>query len=359
MSELGSWLDNLIQQQKQISMAGKSAQYAWKADPSIAKDAGMSDEEFNNAGARDKAVVVQGVFQKRVAKQTADENAAKIQLQQAQAQKAQMDVLASGGLGQFAQYMNEQMNNSAGPTGTTPTWPPPGGADWGALLNGQGPQGYPSQAAGTTTGNTSSNPPTMGQMALRALARVQAVNPRIGAAITKDVLPMVFQNSDDGGAVTFAEDPATGNRFASKGKVILPSGINPTKAMSGGTVPLTDTDGNVIGYNVPTGKGAFKPIMTTYLTENQKQVLIGQHMKDQDELLGQLPLAGTNAATVNAINDRIATHQDAIQKLRGGKGAASAPTAAGPPVIKSQSDYDALASGAVYTGADGKSYRKP
>jgi len=123
---------------------------------------------------------------------------------------------------------------------------------------------------------------------------------------------------------------------------------------------MKDEAGNVIGYNIPIGGGKFKPMGNKDLTEAQRQNLVLQHQKAKSDLLGKLELAAGNTNIVNAINEEMATHDEAIGTLKSGKAAAApASAAAAPKKIATQADYDALPSGTVYTGKDGKAYRKP
>lgn len=191
---LSGWLENFLNQQKAVANAGKSAQYAVKADPSILQEAGLHPDEFDNLGARDQANIVTGVMQGRGAKQRAAEAQAQIQLRQAEAAKAQTEADSTSGMPQFAQFLQEELQQPG--TATTPSWPPPGNADWNSFLQGNGPV----QTSGTTTGAQPAGPPPMSQAVLRALGRVQNLNPRVAAALATKILPGILQNSGDDSA---------------------------------------------------------------------------------------------------------------------------------------------------------------
>lgn len=352
MSQLGQFLDNLVQREKQINDAGKSADFFVKANPQALDEMGMHEDQWKNLGARDKMNAVQGYVSGKATQRATQEANAQVQLRTAEAAKAQNEVDANSGFPDFARFLNEEMSGA-------PTWPPPGQADWNGFLQGKGPVQMPGTATGTAQPGT---PPPMSQAVLRALARVQSLNPRTAAAIASKVLPAMVQNTMEDNPVTFTQDPKTGKRFASKGKVLMDSGVDPeiaAQALSGGAVPMKDEAGNVISYNMPIGGGKFKPQAVKDLTEAQKQNLILQHQKEQDSLLGQLQLSGGNTNTMAAINDRIGQHQSAIDVLKSKGKALSAPTATTPPKITSQTQFDALPSGTVYLNKAGKSFRKP
>jgi len=293
-----------------------------RADPTILDQIGTTQEDFDNWGARDKALAVQGVFQGRGAKQAAEATAAQAALRQAEAAKAQNDADATQGFPDFARFLNEEMT-----PGQSPAQPPlPGRVS--DIINGGGPlsfvqtPGAPGGAATTTATNGQPQAVPMGQAVLRALAKVQAMNPRVAAAIASRVLPGLIQNATAGdeGTVNFTQDPVTGNRFATRGKTMMGSGVDPTiaaRAMSNGAVPMQDGSGNVIGYNVPTGGGKFTYHPTKDLTPDQRQNLILQHQKAKSDLLGKLTVATDNTNIVNAINEEIGVHTAAIAELKG------------------------------------------
>ena len=67
---------------------------------------------------------------------------------------------------------------------------------------------------------------------------------------------VTYGNPNGGKALGFEEDPVSGQRFATHGNSVLPSGRNPSKQDTEAQ-QLFDADGNLIGHNVPTGAGKF------------------------------------------------------------------------------------------------------
>ena len=103
MSQLASMLEQFGEKQKAINDAGKAAQYATSADPSILTESGVHPEEFKNMSAADKANVVQGVQQGRTLKIAGQKMAEGLQqfAEAAQQRKAQDNFATQ--LSQFTQ----------------------------------------------------------------------------------------------------------------------------------------------------------------------------------------------------------------------------------------------------------------
>ena len=94
--------------------------------------------------------------------------------------------------------------------------------------------------------------------------------------------------------------------------------------------PVKDTDGNVLGYRLPTGnpKAPFNFTKTTDLSDDQRQNLIMKHQTATEGLMQMYQTAlkngDTNAAT--AYDDLIGQHRAAITNLNGkGGNGGSAP----------------------------------
>lgn len=80
----------------------------------------------------------------------------------------------------------------------------------------------------------------------------QALNPQLDNILTS----LTRAQPQQGKALGFGEDPVSGQRFVTHGNSVLPSGRNPSKQDTEAQ-QLFDADGNLIGHNVPTGKGNF------------------------------------------------------------------------------------------------------
>jgi hypothetical protein len=194
---LGSWLENFLNQQKQINNAGKSADYFVKSNQNgdgsnpILEEMGIHQDEWANLGARDKSAAVQGLLQSRAAKQQAADIQAQTDLRNAQAAKAQTDAAAEGALGPIMQRATELMRG-----GSAPAQLPLGAADWGALLGGQGPRAFV-QTPGTATAGMA-----LPQALLQAIGESKAMNPRVQGALISKILPQMIQNAGGEGDST-------------------------------------------------------------------------------------------------------------------------------------------------------------
>lgn len=85
------------------------------------------------------------------------------------------------------------------------------------------------------------------------------VSPRVQGAIMSKLLPGMIGN--DGGPMNFTEDPVSGFRFATKGKIVQPSGVNPGKAAGVQMIPQHDEEGNLLGFSQVDARGhaIFRP----------------------------------------------------------------------------------------------------
>ena len=79
VGSLMSWLENFLTQQKQITAAGKSADYFVKANPKALEEMGMHPDAWTNLGNEQKAGAIQGYLKGQAAREQAEELAAKQQ----------------------------------------------------------------------------------------------------------------------------------------------------------------------------------------------------------------------------------------------------------------------------------------
>lgn len=80
---------------------------------------------------------------------------------------------------------------------------------------------------------------------------------RTGAKLDPGILrDYMGQTAGGEPALSFEEDPITGNRYVRAGKQLLPSGINPGKA-SATAEDILDADGNIIGRGIRNPRGGF------------------------------------------------------------------------------------------------------
>jgi hypothetical protein len=84
---------------------------------------------------------------------------------------------------------------------------------------------------------------------------VSLISTRSGRGGVHVVTDPNLGNDPDGALTTdFQEDPVTGARFASRGKMMVPSGFNPAKAAPQFT-PQHDDDGNLVGWSNTDARG--------------------------------------------------------------------------------------------------------
>lgn len=329
MASLVQNLQDYSERQKAINNAGKAADYAVKANPQMLTDMGIHPDAWQNFAPQDKADAVSGYTKAQGVKEAAQVIADQQAQMQAAAAKMQEQKDADEGIGKLGQALGDRLE--------------------------QDPE----------------TPLGIGDL-FKAFQGVK-LNPRVQAATMKAVMPGLLQSFQaDGGENPLQVDTNSvpgativsrkrGNQFQ-----VVP---NPPD-LSAGAAAVNDKDGNLLGYNVPTGKGKFQfqPVKT--MTDGQKQTVILGHEKAIDSLLQQLPFASGQTNVLEAINEQVGQHRAAIAQLSGGEKAkaAAAPAeekkdavagASALPTVTTKSDFDKLAKGARYVGKDGQTYQKP
>jgi len=249
-----------------------------------------------------------------------------LQKQQMQSSQAQTQMMLERLKDYGAQAQEREANAAAGKTA-------------GQILKTYGQLMQPDEDTGETMSPTEALNQALGQLpddadvgralplAIRSIGQWNEA-----AAASSDPMKLIFH-----------EDPTTGDRFATYGKQILNSGVNPAK-VNGAALPIADENGNVLGHAVPNGKGGmmFQPIKADKGVVNaaDAEKLIIEHQKARTQLLGQLEKVMASgsppANVVDAINEELGQHQQAIAQLKsrntaGGKAPNFAPPGASKP----------------------------
>lgn len=84
---------------------------------------------------------------------------------------------------------------------------------------------------------------------VQAFGDVGRMNPRAGAALMKTFAPFIMGNSSEDLTPGTYVDKETGAHFVYRGKQLLPAGYAPDKIGAGKPVPITDPDGNLMGFS--------------------------------------------------------------------------------------------------------------
>jgi hypothetical protein len=188
---------------------------------------------------------------------------------------------------------------------------------------------------------------------------------------------------EPGGGVAFSEDPVSGQRFAIKGKQVIPSGMNPEKAVIQAQ-DVVDQEGNPTGTQIiphPNGKGftVIKGPNAAQAGRLDQQTLQGymgilHGQGNNPGLLSELTLADNMNAKAKAdksgktlpydpaqyaiVKSSIARIQSALQahdqSANAQPAVAANPAVTTPPKITSQGEYDALKPGRAYYDENGK-----
>jgi hypothetical protein len=264
--------------------------------PSNPNPFGLSDDAWHSLSWRDKSARAQG-YMKATALQSAMQEQ---QLKQAEINRYNTQAAAEGGDARLLQALDQQVNVPLDPLTGTPATDDPNAAKLAGSLT-------PIQRA-----------------VIHAGAQMGPTQRGSAAAIYRQILPQIMGGDDNGGGVNFTEDPVTGQRFATHGKILESSGLNPSKltgAVNTQAQPVTAPDGSLQGYNIPTGnsRAPFKFTAVKDLNDQQKGQLTLGHQKAIDGLITQLanPLLKDQPQAIAAINDQIGQHRAAISGLQG------------------------------------------
>lgn len=288
MGRFANMMTDYADKQTAISNAGKSADYAVKANPDILSTMNIHPDAWQNLAPQDKAAAVAGYQRNQVISEGMQKMAdigAQMKLRQQQA----LDDQVSGGL-------------------TTAALADPNFA--------KDPAGALQRAAATAV---ASGAPT------DAISRTF---PRVIDSVAR----MATFGKDPSLNPTYTQDPKTGARALLYGREAIPTGIDPAslQANGGQGLPVTAPDGSLLGYNIPSagkGKSTFLPVKS--MSEDQKQTAILGHTKAMDGLATQIANATQMGATntVQFLDKQMAQHQQIVNQLQGGKAPANQPAA--------------------------------
>lgn len=287
---------------KRLSQNSKAAETFIKANPAVLTKLGMTDQEFANLSASQQIGVVDGYYKS---------NAMQEVLQSLAQRQTQMDQDQ-----RFADTLQSR-------TRTTFTAPPVG-HDPAGLMDFAG---LPSR-----TGSAQRTPNQDDLLASMAAAPLSMPS--------REMLNYrLLQGGAGERAIAFQEDPETGQRFATFGNQMQPSGVNPRTARA--SAPTVSPDGKFFhnGRQWMPVKELGYPEGSTIVTENGQTVV-----KGPDGRILTAPHGSGNP----------------FAALFGGAGPAATPAkpSGGAPAITSQEDYDALPSGAEYQDSQGNIRRK-
>ena len=147
--------------------------------------------------------------------------------------------------------------------------------------------------------------------------------------------------------IQFQEDPVSGQRFATFGNMMQPSGTNPTR-IAAESAPTVSPDGKFFhdGKKWVAVKQLGYPEGSTIVTENGQTVV-----KGPDGRLLTPPRSGNPLAALFGGSAPASDGPAAASPQKGGGPAT-------PAAVNSQEEYDALPSGAEYQDSQGNIRRK-
>lgn len=291
---------------KRLAQTSKAAETFVKANPTVLTTLGMTDQEFANLSASEQIGVVDGYYKSQAMQEV---------LQQLAQRKTEMEQDRT-----FADTLQSR-------TRTSVNLPAQGSDPTGLMAFA----GMPSRTA------TATRIPTRDDL-LAAMAAAPMARPSRELMSHRLVQPEAGERN-----IQFQEDPVSGQRFATFGNMMQPSGVNPQAVQT--TAPTISPDGKFFhnGKQWVALKQIGYPEGSTIVTENGQTVV-----KGPDGRILTPPRSGSPFAA-----------------MFGGAGEPETPAAApagapggAPAVITSQQQYDALPSGAEYQDSQGNIRRK-
>lgn len=347
---------NIISEKKKEYQNGKIADSIVRANPEVLQALGQSPEQFGSLSAKDKSAAVAGAI-------TAD-TIRKSQLQ-AQAMKAQIDQenartrtlqQGEGFGGEFARLLQDSGNASS--------------------RRASAPEGM--------EGELGNLPPevTMQSAATKALLKFPGAMNSPNLDNNLKGMRELMGGAGDLGSPKFTEDPVSKTRFATYGKIMAPSGVNPSVTQNASVQTIYDEDGNEYKAlpDPKTGRMTLiKPKEEKPLPKLSPEAQA--HLDEANNMLTELTLQKRNGvAEVPSVSGETTAWgmrtkkvpidkamkdvQFRIDSIMGQNGrpkaAASSVITKSPgdlPSPTSQAEYDALPSGTIYM-KDGQQYRK-
>lgn len=291
---------------KRLAQTSKAAETFVKANPEVLTKLGLTDQEFANFSAEQQIGVVDGYYKSQAAQEL---------MQQIAQRKQQMEQDQT-----FADTLKTRTRTMQFPAiNSDPT---------GMVAFA----GLPSRTA-----QTSPRVPNRDDL-LAAMAAAP-----LSSASRELMNYRLLQDDAATRKIEYDEDPVSGQRFATFGNMMQPSGTNPTR-IAAESAPTVSPDGKFFhdGKKWVAVKQLGFPEGSTIVTENGQTVI-----KGPDGRLLTPPRSGSPFAALfggSAPAD--------------GTAAASPQKGGGPAAINSQEEYDALPSGAEYRDSQGNIRRK-
>lgn len=328
LQSFGGDFGRLAKQQKAAKALYDAVTPAAGDDDSQQPNPIMPKAKFDLLGAQDQIAAVGGYVKKTALQSAMQEQ----KLNQMRIQQAVSDQSAEAQVPAFIKQFSAT---------------PPSQDQMSAIINGAGPQSVSAAAAPTTMENIMGVPPLapgaaaqpppltyeqrLAQVTPEALGALKAPRTSLARDVLQDAMREDIARKNGKGAlsVNFSQDPVTGQRYATYGNEMQPSGIDPaTQQNSGTSTPVMDESGKVIGHNVPKGGkgGGFTFVKSDELTSDQKQKTVLDYQKAMDGLNQQMMTAQTLGATnqMKYLDQKMNVYQKSIDQINN-------PTKLAPP----------------------------
>jgi hypothetical protein len=318
MQNVAGWLSNYLTQQKQTSVDAKAADSFFKANPDALTKLNIHPDEYKNLSSTDRIAARVGYLQAQQAENV-----------QAAADERRQVVEDDRTAGQFVNSFMTYPGREASP-----------GVDTASLLSyGQGPIRQPDVPA--STGNDFADRWAYASRNTPGLAARHV--DRIVSSLSK------WQQITEGGGESlspaFVEDPNTGARFVTRGKTMLPSGVNPERAVPR-VIPQHDDSGNLLGWSQVDSRG--RAIFTPYKGNSRMTQATDEQGKPIDNFYFDSQGKAHDLRTL-------------MQKAMGDTPTTTPAQASGkgrPPTITTEEQYKALGPNQEYYDAAGNLRRK-
>jgi len=290
--------DKFMDEQTRITNAGKASDYARKAMGDDAERlTGITDAEWANMGARDRASAMQGVQEQTTMAQI-----------MARTKLATDEAKANDFYSNVGQGLAQQIN--AAPADPLTGEPMTNDPNTAALIGGLSPQQ---------------------QALIRSIGQAGPGNKGAGLMM----VPLVKSLLAQGVPLKDAENPLEFDSTSIPGSTVVKTkrgaGFQ-VVPQQGGDAPEAPA-----GYQmVSDGRGRWKPVKTNggELTEADRAKFQFNHEKSIDELVKTLPFAAGDADMMATIKERIGQHKSAITALGTGSGGGGAPKVATPEIAQ-------------------------
>lgn len=174
--------------------------------------------------------------------------------------------------------------------------------------------------------------------------------------------------SDRTGQTTTLTDPVTGKKYGAffqNNRQVAPFDVPDAPVQTSAT--RVDLGNGMFAYVDSRGRPIPKSAIQESVTDPVQKARQTALETERAKLTGEISTRGADAKDglnwwpwSDTLGDRLKKTESELQSLQGGEGVQPpGPSAATPPTITSKADFDALPSGTVYIGKDGKRYKKP